>query len=308
MRKRIPLNAIRAFEAVARNASVAKAADELCVTPTAVSHQIRLLEEFLQTELFRRKNSRMYLTPDSSANLSAISRALDLIDDAVMSMNRSPEERQRSFTVAASASVASFWLMPRIASFLATDPDVELSMSTFVSRKEAESSDCDIRICNWHCNLDCMVEPLVEEEILPVCAPSLARQYDNDPDQVLRHGLLVHVDRMQMGYEGGDHPDWARYLGEYGITRPDAMHGPRLNQAGAAIEAARAGVGVILGRSLLIEKALRQGDLVVLGASFPVRSAYYMLTARQSDSRARFLKFKDWLLETVRPNPLVHAL
>ncbi|MDH2328666.1 LysR substrate-binding domain-containing protein [Cereibacter sp. SYSU M97828] len=308
MRKRTPLNAIRAFEAVARNASVARAADELCVTPTAVSHQIRLLEEFLQAELFQRKNGRMFLTPESSANLSAISRALDLIDDAVMAMNRSPEERERSFTVAASASVASFWLIPRIASFLAEDPDLDLNLSTFLSRKEAETRECDIRICNWRCHLDCLVEPLVEEEILPVCAPSLAQRYDNDHAEILRRGLLVHVDRTQMGYEGGDHPDWAKYLGEYGILRPDVIHGPRLNQSGTAIEAARAGVGVILGRSLLIEEALRQGDLIAVGESFPARSSYFMLTARQSGSRARFQKFKDWMIESVRPNPLVHAL
>ena len=83
MRKRVPLNAIRAFEATARNGSVAKAADELCVTPTAVSHQIRLLEEFLETRLFVRKNSRIELTPESSATVADISNALDLINNGL---------------------------------------------------------------------------------------------------------------------------------------------------------------------------------------------------------------------------------
>ena len=307
MRKRVPLNAIRAFEAVARNSSVAKAANELCVTPTAVSHQIRLLEDFLQTELFVRRNSRMYLTPEASANLVSITRALDLIDDAVLSMNRARAEDSRSMAIAASASVTSLWLMPRIGKFLEREPDLELNLSTFISRKEAEGREADIRICNWQSQLDCQVEPLFEEEIVPVCAPALAARFGNDPVEVLRQAPLIHVDRTLMGYDG-NLSDWTSYFAETGISRSDLAHGPRFNTSSTGVDAARAGVGVLLGRSLLIEQALEKGELVVVGQPFSVRSPYYMMTPWKPESRARLQRFKDWLLESVSPNQMLHAI
>ena len=307
MRKRVPLNAIRAFEAVARNASVAKAADELCVTPTAVSHQIRLLEDFLQTELFVRLNSRMYLTPDASANLVGITRALDLIDEAVASMNNAQSKDSRSLVVAASASVASMWLMPRIVKFLEREPDLELNVSTFISRKEAETRDCDIRICNWQTQMDCQVEPLFEEEIVPVCSPALAARYDNDFAEILRRAPLIHVDRTLMGYEG-NLGDWNAYFAEAGITRADVTHGPRFNTSSTGVDAARAGVGVVLGRSLLIEQAMEKGELIAVGQPSASRSRYYMMTPWKPESRARLQRFKDWLMESVQPNRMLHAI
>ena len=93
MRRRIPLNAVRAFEAAARHQSLVRAADELCVTPTAVSHQIRLLEDFLQTKLFIRKNSRLELTTDARACLDKLTSALDLIDGALVAVVAKADNR-----------------------------------------------------------------------------------------------------------------------------------------------------------------------------------------------------------------------
>jgi len=307
MRKRVPLNAIRAFEAVARHASVARAAEELCVTPTAVSHQIRLLEDFLQSELFIRKNSRIYLTPESSAALARITEALDLIDASVSQLGRGEEDQQRRLSVAASASFAAFWLMPRLRRFLDQAPGIDLSLHTFISRKEAEGQDSDIRICNWKCDLDCRAEPLMEEECLPVCTPALAEEFGGSDSEILARAPLIHVDRSQLGYEGG-YPDWARYLAGYGASRADVGHGARFNQAGTAIDAARAGVGVLLGRSLLVEQFIDKGDLVVVGESFPERSRYYLQSPWQSPHRDTITRFRDWVIDTVSTSPRVHAV
>lgn len=307
MRKRVPLNAIRAFEAVARNASVAKAAEELCVTPTAVSHQIRLLEDFLQVELFIRKNSRIYLTPESSSALSRISQALDLIEDSVRTLGSVEEKKHRRLTVGASTSFASFWLMPRLRKFIDTAPDVDLCLHTFISRKEAETQESDLRICNWQSQLDWQVEPLMEEENIPVCTPELARKYGNNPRDLLENAPLIHVDRSHLGFEG-NYPDWSRYLDEYGIKRSDVMYGPRFNQAGTAIEAARAGVGLLLGRTLLIEQFIESGELVTAAECYPERSPYYLLSPWKSDQRQTMRQFRDWLLDTVAANRMVHAL
>ena len=304
MRKRVPLNAIRAFEATARNGSVAKAADELCVTPTAVSHQIRLLEEFLDTKLFIRKNSRIELTPESSATVADITHALDLINEAVLALQPNAEIRSK-LSVSASASVASLWLMPRLSEFFSLAPDVDVAVRAFISRREGETNEADLRICNWRSNLDMQIEPLLEEEITPVATPELAARYDGNAREILAHAPLIHVDRTQDGLEG-TYPDWARYLREYGISRDDVTHGPRFNQASPSIEAARSSFGVILGRSILIERAMERGELVAVGESYPIRSPYYLLSPWKAD-RARVInRFKDWLFDKVGPAARVH--
>ncbi|SMO54193.1 LysR family transcriptional regulator, glycine cleavage system transcriptional activator [Thalassovita litoralis] len=307
MRKRVPLNAIRAFEAVARNTSVARAADELCVTPTAVSHQIRLLEEFLQVELFVRKNSRIYPTPDAVANMTRVSQALDLIDEAVASLGAVRDDSHLRLAVSAPASLASLWLVPRLGHFLACEPDVDLSLRTFLNRRDAESQDTDIRICPWAEGVSGLhSEPLVEEASVPVCAPELLARYDGDRAETLRRAPLIHVDRAPSGYEG-DYPDWARYIGEYGAIRRDVGHGLRFNQSSQAVEAALSGVGVLLGRSLLIQKALEDGRLVPVAETFPARVPYYLQSPYNSKSRQMLQKFKDWLFENVRTAPIAVA-
>lgn len=305
MRKRVPLNAIRAFEATARNGSVAKAADELCVTPTAVSHQIRLLEDFLQTRLFNRKSSRIELTPESSATVANITSALDLINEAVLSLQQSEAQRTK-LSVAASASVASLWLMPRLGEYFKLEPDVDVNVRAFISRREGETVDAELRICNWRSHLDMQIEPLLEEEIIPVTTPDLAARYDNDPKEILTNAPLIHVDRVQDGLEG-TYPDWARYLREYGVSRDDVTHGPRFNQASPSIDAARSGFGVILGRSILIERAIERGDLVPVAESYPIRSPYYLLSPWKADQARVINRFKDWLFEKVGPSTRIHA-
>lgn len=187
MRKRIPLNAVRAFEAVARHTSVVKAADELCVTPTAVSHQIKVLEEFLQTNLFERRSCRMYPTASATLGLSKISCALDLIDDADCSLQ-----------VNTSSSLGSLWLMPRIRGFMDQEPDIELHVSNFIARREADTQRCDIWICNWQGQPDYQAEVLVGEAIVPVCAPQLAASYDNYREDVLRTAAGFGARRDQL--------------------------------------------------------------------------------------------------------------
>ncbi len=306
MRKRVPLNAVRAFEAAARNASVSKAADELCVTPTAVSHQIRQLEDFLQIRLFVRRNNRIELTAEAHANLARISHALDLIDAAMVALVGSDDAGAR-LSVGASTSVTAFWLMPRLNEYLARRPEVDISVRSFLTRKEAEDQDTDLRICNWRSGTDCQVETLLEEEIVPVAAPALRARFGGDDRALLSRATLVHVDKADDA-EGGPDPDWPRYLDGFGIARADTRRGPRFNQSGPAIDAARAGVGIILGRTLLIDEAMRRGELVPISEPYPVRSRYFLLSPWRTDGRAALQSFKDWLVETVRNNQRVHAV
>ncbi|WP_375688594.1 LysR substrate-binding domain-containing protein [Pseudooceanicola sp. LIPI14-2-Ac024] len=306
MRKRVPLNAIRAFEAVARHTSVAKAANELCVTPTAVSHQIRLLEDFLQVELFERRKSRIYPTPEALANLARIGQALDLIDEAVLSLTELGDEEYRKLSVSAPASLASLWLVPRLGHFLAGAPTIDLSLRTYLNRADAETHDTDLKICPWQGGgAGFHAEPLVDEGSQPVCSPELAARFGDDKDAVLREAPLIHVDRAPQGYEG-DYPDWNRYFGEYGLRR-DCAHGVRFNQSGQAVEAAMAGAGLLLGRSLLVAKAMDEGRLVPVAESYPVRTPYYLLSPYAPKSRQAIDTFKDWLVAAARTETPLQA-
>lgn len=298
MRRRVPLNAVRAFEAAARYKSLVRAADELCVTPTAVSHQIRLLEDFLQTKLFLRKNSRLELTADSRACLGKLTNALDLIDEALMSLMTPADDRQR-LMVGASASVASLWLLPRMSDFVEHAPEIDVTITTFLKRQEIENDETDLWICNWQTALDRRIEPLMEEEIIPVCSPELAARYGNRWGEILARVPLIHQDRIKTE-QNGPYPDWDRYLREYGISRSDIAKGPRFNQSSPSIEGARIGLGAILGRSILIEDLLRSGQLVQIGEAYPIRSPYFLVSPWTPSSPKTVNSFKDWLFEQVR--------
>ncbi|MER5171369.1 MULTISPECIES: LysR substrate-binding domain-containing protein [Thioclava] len=306
MRKRIPLNAIRAFEATARNSSVVKAADELCVTPTAVSHQIRQLEEFLQVRLFIRKNSRIELTTEARANVHRIGRGLDLINDAILALEASDYDERRRLTVSASTSVATFWLIPILSEFTRQSEEVDVTIKTFLTRKEAEEQESDLRIVNWLSQLDCHSEPLLEEEIIPVCSPELAARFGNDSRTILQSAPLAHVDRATGGMDG-TYPDWARYLADFGISRKGVAHGSRFNQAGTAMEAASAGLGVILGRSLLIADALEKGRLVPVADPYHIRSPYYLNASWKQMESEPLVQFRTWITEKVRSKELARV-
>lgn len=297
MRRRVPLNAVRAFEAAARYKSLVRAADELCVTPTAVSHQIRLLEDFLQTKLFLRKNSRLELTQESRAVLGKLTNALDLIDESLISLMAPEDDRQR-IMVGASASVASLWLLPRMSQFVEAAPEIDVTITTFVKRQDIENDDTDLWICNWQTAVDRRVEPLMEEEIIPVCSPALAARYGNRWGDILREVPLIHQDRVKV--DTGPYPDWDRYLREYGVSRNDIAKGPRFNQSSPSIEAARIGLGAILGRSLLIEELLQTGKLVQIGEAYPIRSPYYLVSSWSPTVPKTVNRFKDWLFDQVR--------
>ena len=306
MRRHVPLNAIRAFEAVVRNGSVVRAASELCVTPTAVGHQIRLLEDFLQVDLFSRRNSRIFPTPGALANVARVTQALDLIDEAVHDMGEAPEQDHRSLSISVSASFASLWLVPRIGEFTGREPDTDIHVRTFLTRKDAETQDSELKICPWRGQPGFHAEPLVEEIAIPVCAPSLVDRYNGNMADILAHAPLIHMDRAHLGIED-DFPDWARYMNEYGLRRPNFNHGLRFSQSGHAIEAAVTGAGVLLGRSLLIARAVEAGKLVPVAEAYPQRTPTYLLSPLKPRDCPALDTFRTWLIETARPDAVLLA-
>ena len=136
MRTYTPLNALRAFECAARHLSFTRAAAELCVTPTAISHQIRSLEEFLETSLFERKGGKLILTPATSSALQELSDGFNKLESAFLALNR--RGGRQKITVAASPSVAALWLMPKLQRFFVSAPEIDVSISTVIAENGAE--------------------------------------------------------------------------------------------------------------------------------------------------------------------------
>lgn len=290
MRRRVPLNAVRAFEAAARYRNLVRAADELCVTSTAVSHQVRLLEDFLQIKLFDRRSGRLELTGAGRACLADLTDALDRIDSALANV-RNTVNRQR-LTVGASASVTSLWLLPRMQRFVSTAPNIDVVFNAVNNVAALEAKHIDVAISNWAHSGDRHAELLMEEEIVPVCAASLLASGLSRED-ALRLLPLLHDDKRSPRING-PFPTWEAYFNESGIPRADTTKGLRFNQSGVAIEAAIEGYGLLLGRSRLIDPLLHDGRLVQVGPAYPILFPYYVVSSKQISSAACDT-FRGWL-------------
>jgi LysR family glycine cleavage system transcriptional activator len=295
------LNAVRAFEAAARHKSLARAADELCVTPTAISHQIRLLEEFVQIKLFLRRNGRLDLTPAARDCVAQLSTALDQIDLALSDMVQ-PERKQR-LVVGASPSVTSLWLLPRLQRFTDARPETDIMLNIVNDSAMQDAAKADIWIASTQTHLDMRVEPLMGEEIVPVCAPKLLA--GGSAALALRELPLIH-DEKSAAWSNGPFPTWDRYLAEFGIRRADTRKGLRFTQSSLAVDAAVEGHGVLLGRSRLIAGALAERRLVQLAQPYPIRFQYFMVSPWHVKSPAAG-RFRDWLLDEAGARQAVPA-
>lgn len=291
MRTYIPLNSLRAFEAAARHLSISRAADELCVTPTAVSHQIRSLESFLETPLFDRKNGKLALVPLTASALRELSEGFDKLEAALVALNR--RGQRRKLAVAASPSVASLWLMPKLDRFLALAPDVDVSLSTAISDSDFAEGSFDVAIASCSDVHGRRSDYLMDERIYPVCAPSLAPP-GLSPERALLDLPLIHDDKVSEHF-----PTWRRYFEATQREARDVGGGLRFNQSSLAIDAAIRGRGVLLGRSRLIAGPLRDGRLALLSdRPFPAPYRYYAIRPRGPEGRLAS-RFLDWLASEI---------
>lgn len=288
MRTYIPLNALRAFEAAARHLSFTRAATELCVTPTAISHQVRTLEEFLHTPLFQRKSGRLILTPAASNALQELSEGFNKLESALLALNR--RGRQRKLSVAASPSVASLWLMPKLKRFFASAPDVELSLCTVPGEIDFSDAPFDVAICSTDDHPGRKVDYLMEERIYPVCSPALLEDLGLTSEAALSELPLIHDDKVNDQF-----PTWRRFFEATQSAMRDVTCGLRFNQSSLAIEAAIQGHGLLLGRYRLIAAALADRRLTSLSdRPHPDPLRYYVVQQRGEERRA-VRTFLDWL-------------
>ena len=250
-----PLTALRAFEAAARHKSFKVAAEELHVTPSAVSHAVAALEEFLGVKLFHRRVRRLLLTDAGGAYLAPLTRAFDAISAATREI--SARNRADLVTLASMPTFARVWLMPRLKAFLAAHSDVDLRVRAAVDFTEMVAEDVDAAIVygrgDWP---GFVVDRLVEERMVPLCSPALRDGAPplHAPADLARH-TLIHTETKLV--------TWAMWLEAAGVTGVDAHRGLRFNRAALALEAASTGLGVALDNPLFARTHLARGSLVV---------------------------------------------
>jgi LysR family glycine cleavage system transcriptional activator len=285
-----PLNGLRAFEAAARHLSFTRAADELNVTQTAISHQIRSLEERLGVRLFRRLPRGLVLTEEAQLYLPPIRDAFDQIAAATERLNR--EQTGGVLTVSMLPSFAARWLVPRLGRFHAAHPDIDLRITASVELVDFARDDVDVGIRRGRGDYPGLwVRRLFGESVYLVCTPALLEgPHGLRKPHDLRHHTLLHDD---------DTSGWRLWLELAGVEGVDAKRGPIFSDSGMLLQAAVEGHGVALGRSVLVSADLAAGRLVrpFDEVSMPFQFAYYFVCPHTHAERPKVVALRDWLLQ-----------
>ncbi len=296
-----PLSALRAFEAAARQMSFSKAAEELFVTPAAISHQIHALEQELGVTLFHRLNRSVELTASARVLLPGLSEAFAGIRASVRRLRAHNDTG--SLTVTASPSFAAKWLVLRLHRFQQRCAEVDVRISATDEVVDLGKGDFDVAIrygAGHYPGLD--VELLFTNEVFPACSPELlaAGPPLRIPDDLRRHALIHDhaVERDPLV------PTWPMWLKAAGVKDLPATAGLSFNNMSLALDAAIAGHGVVLAYSTIAAADIAAGRLVRLfSLALPDQFSYYIVTAPGALERPKVRAFRDWLREEAAGRP-----
>jgi LysR family glycine cleavage system transcriptional activator len=283
-----PLNGLRAFEAAARLLSFTRAAAELNVTQSAVSHQIRGLEDRLGLPLFKRMPHALVLTEAGEGLLPIVAEAFDRLADGIAQVVE--REVRGVLTVNLSPSFAIKWLAPRLGRFRERFPGIELHLltSNYYTDFAREGVDAAIRhgVGPWP---GLRADRFLDDQVFPVCGPMLLEgaYAIRRPEDLHNHVLLDLIDR----------PYWPRWLAAAGV--PDLK--PRdlilLDDIGVALEAAASGQGVAMARSTILGDDLVSGRLVrPFALDMPGRYGFHLVCPEAIANRPKIVRLREWLL------------
>ncbi|MBC7943712.1 MAG: transcriptional regulator GcvA [Burkholderiales bacterium] len=304
-----PLNSLRAFEAAARHLSLKKAAEELHVSPGAISQQIRTLERDLGTQLFHRLTRALELTEAGRSCLPELRKGFDSLAKAVAKLR--PDDKRSVLTVSVAPAFAVKYLVPRLPRFAAVHPGVELRISasldlidvlrhdpapatTAIDDLRAQDADLAIRFGTGS-YAGCQVDELCSDWVTALCSPALLNgEHPLRQPGDLRHHTLLHDNTV---YLDEDQLDWAVWLQAAGVDDIDASRGPRFNHSSLALEAAADSMGVALSLPKLAAAELASGRLVTpFELRLPSRFAYYLVCSEANAGRPEIAIFRNWLL------------
>ena len=297
-----PLNALRAFEAVARHGSVKKAAAELFVTPAAVTHQIKLLESIAGRQLLVRKPRSIELTEAARAALPHLAAGFAQLALAVRDLRES--RAASTLTVSVAPSFATCWLTPRLHRFITAQPEIDVRVTARTRQSTVVAGQSVREAGAWLADADVAVllsagdfpgfrsERLLDLNIAPVASPKLVGRRRMTPAD-LRNFTLMD-DEMGRLYDGNDF--WSLWLAAAGASRLKLRHGSKFSHTMMALEAAVEGVGVLCTTLELARPQLESKRLVApFELRLPLSYGYYLILPEKSRARAPAMAFIDWL-------------
>ncbi len=297
-----PLNSLRAFNAAARHMSFQNAAEELFVTPAALSYQIRQLEDHLGVKLFNRLNRAVELTEMGKLIAPGIREGFVKLSSSIQQLQR--RKSNKVLVISAGPAITSKWLAPRLYRFVSQHPDIDARVSSNVKMVDLEHDDVDAVIRFGMGNYEnCRSEKLFDEYMTPMCSPALLNGENpiRTPEDLKNHTLIF--DDTHFGFfELADWPSWFKEAG-YPGAEADA-HKLQFNVADHALDAAIASAGVVLGRNALAQGELAAGRLVEpfdlkIKADFSFYLVY--LESRADDPNIR--AFRNWLMQEIGGTP-----
>ena len=292
-----PLNALRSFEAAARHGSFKAAAEELCVSHSAISHQVKLLEQYLGMELFSRRSRAVELTRAGRAYYPVLRETFDRLADST-ALLLTPK-RQDVLTIQLYSTFAIRWLIPRLPDFQAKHPQINVRLNTSQRDVDFEHEDVDACVMiGTPSEDDLHYTFLFGAELLPVCSPSLLQGAAplKTPQDLARQSLLqVYPSRR----------DWSVWLEAQGAGHLNPDGGLQFDSYDHALSTAAQGLGVALGMQPYLAKDFRSGLLVEVFPGKRVRHDrdWYLVCRRERVTQPKIALFRDWLLAQVQADP-----
>lgn len=290
----VPLHLLRVFEVCARLQSYTAAAKELHITHSAISQQMRKLEDALGVKLLVREHDRMMLTKVGATLFERVAPALHELRAATMAVRGEPEQAVvRATTI---PSLATYWLLPRIARFQSLyKASVSIDTSIALKTLSARTFDLAIRHGRGHWP-GCDAEKLFDEDLIVVCSPTYrGGDLPRRPNELAGHSLLT--------YEGSQ--EWRQWTQQMGLDDLSPKATTTVSDAALMISATLAGHGIAVGRSAIILEHLRRGELVPLFGE-PIRAAYsyFLVTPADATHAPQVASFIDWLRAEARQTRL----
>ncbi len=289
-----PLPMLEAFAAAARSGSFRDAAERLHVTPSAVSHRLKALEDFLGMALFTRTTRRIVLTPAGEAYLKPVEQALATLHEATDGLRRIPPRPR--LTVSSAPSFAISWLMPRLPRFQLAHPDIEVRLDPAIGVVNLWNSDIDLAIRHTgRPRFPGLISHRVQDEpLVAVCTPDYAARHVKIPADMPKARLIHCVHR---------YGQWRAWLAAAGLEPPpdDEPGQLHVEYDSVAVGAALDGLGVALVGEPFVERELAEGRLVApLGFAAATEQAYYLLYTPDNADRPEVAAFRDWLLSDLK--------
>lgn len=290
--ERLPsLNALRAFEQVARTGSLRAAAEQLHVTPSAISHQLKRLEQALGVTLLERSSKQLALTAEGQSYFNELREAFDLLAAATARIRH--KHGLNVVTLTTLPVFAIKWLVRRMADFHTRYPAVEVRLSTAYRTQDLTAGGYDLGI-RWGAGQwpGLSSTKLMSDFVQPVCSPSFLAQHGSLDEQP--HRLVSQLIHM-----GTTREDWRTWFAMHGLTLPDAAGGLQFSEPTSAIQAAMDGMGIVLGPRALVDDDIQTGRLVPAHSHrIQLHDAYYLVHPTRTELGRTGRLFRDWLIDT----------